>query len=139
LGTSEIDWPHLIFSVGAGLGVLLIGIGVLVVCSAIANFLRRLNRTLDEVDRQIAEISTPVAETLAHVGGIADTADATVARLGGVVGSLESVAGNVVKTSDLANRAVAPAIVNVGAILTGITAAIRRLVTGRASGDLENP
>lgn len=139
MATSEIDWPHLVFSVGAGLGVLLIGIGVLVFCSGIANFLRRLNGTLDEVDRQIAALSAPVAETLAHVGGIADTADATVARLGGVVGSLESVAGNVVKTSDLANRAVAPAIVNVGAILTGITAGIRRLVTGRAGGDLENP
>jgi predicted PurR-regulated permease PerM len=128
---SEIDWPHLIFSVGAGLGVLLIGIGVLVFCSGISNFLRRLNGTLDEVDRQIAALSAPVAETLAHVGGIADTADATVARLSGVVGSLESVASNVVKTSDLANRAVAPAIVNVGATLTGITAGIRRLVAGR--------
>jgi predicted PurR-regulated permease PerM len=128
---SEIDWPHLVFSVGAGLGVLLIGIGVLVFCSGISNFLRRLNGTLDEVDRQIAALSAPVAETLAHVGGIADTADATVARLSGVVGSLESVASNVVKTSDLANRAVAPAIVNVGATLTGITAGIRRLVSGR--------
>ncbi|MBV8602637.1 MAG: hypothetical protein JO359_13815 [Candidatus Eremiobacteraeota bacterium] len=138
--TSEIDWPHLVFSVGAGLGVLLIGIGVLVFCNGIASFLRRLNGTLDEVDRQIAALSAPVAETLAHVGGIADTADATVARLGGVVGSLESVAGNVVKTSDLANRAVAPAIVNVGAILAGVTAGVRRLVTGRPSaGDLENP
>jgi hypothetical protein len=126
---SEIDWPHLIFSVGAGLGVLLIGIGVLVVCSGIANFLRRLNGTLDEVDRQIAALSAPVAETLSHVGGIADTADATVARLSGVVGSLETVAGTVVKTSDLANRAVAPAIVNIGATLTGITAGIRGLVT----------
>jgi hypothetical protein len=136
---SEIDWPHLIFSVGAGLGVLLIGIGVLVLCSGIANFLRRLNGTLDEVDRQIAALSAPVAETLAHVGGIADTADATVARLSGVVGALESVAGNVVKTSDLANRAVAPAIVNVGAILTGITAGFRRLFTGaRTGGDAEN-
>jgi len=131
---SEIDWPHLVFSVGAGLGVLLIGIGVLVFCSGIANFLRRLNGTLDEVDRQIAALSAPVAETLAHVGGIADTADATVARLSGVVGSLESVASNVVKTSDLANRAVAPAIVNVGATLTGITAGIRRLVAGRRAG-----
>ena len=134
---SEIDWPHLVFSVGAGLGVLLIGIGVLVFCSGIANFLRRLNGTLDEVDRQIAALSAPVAETLAHVGGIADTADATVARLSGVVGSLESVATNVVKTSDLANRAVAPAIVNVGATLTGVTAGIRRLVSGRRSGDAE--
>ena len=41
--TSEIDWPHLIFSVGAGLGVFLIGIGVLVFCSGVANLLRRLN------------------------------------------------------------------------------------------------
>jgi predicted PurR-regulated permease PerM len=137
--TSEIDWPHLVFSIGAGLGVLLIGIGVLVFCSGIANFLRRLNGTLDEVDRQIGALSAPVAETLAHVGGIADTADATVARLSGVVGSLESVASNVVKTSDLANRAVAPAIVNVGATLTGITAGFRRLVAGnRADGDMGN-
>jgi ABC-type transporter Mla subunit MlaD len=131
--TSEIDWPHLIFSVGAGLGVLFIGIGVLVVCSGIANLLRRLNGTLDEVDKQIGALSAPVAETLSHVGGIADTADATVARLSGVVASLETVAGQVVKTSDLANRAVAPAIVNVGATVTGVTAGIRRLVTGRSS------
>jgi uncharacterized protein YoxC len=119
--------------VGAGLGVLLIGIGVLVFCSGISNFLRRLNGTLDEVDRQIALLSAPVAETLAHVGGIADTADATVARLSGVVGSLETVASNVVKTSDLANRAVAPAIVNIGATLTGVTAGLRRLIVGRRS------
>jgi len=131
--TSDFDWPHLVFSAGAGLGVLLIGIGVLVLCSGIAGTLRRLNGTLDEVDRQIAALSAPVAETLSHVGGIADTADATVARLSGVVGSLESVASNVVKTSDLANRAVAPAIVNVGATLTGITAGVRRLIVGRRS------
>jgi hypothetical protein len=136
---SEIDWPHLIFSVGAGLGVLLMGIGVLVFCSGIANFLRRLNGTLDEVDKQIGTLSAPVAETLAHVGDIAGTADATVARLSGVVGSLETVASNVVKTSDLANRAVAPAIVNVGAALAGVTAGFRRLVSGgpRSNGDTE--
>lgn len=131
---SEIDWPHLIFSVGAGLGVLLIGVGILVFCSGVAGLLRRLNGTLDEVDRQIAAISAPVAETLSHVGGIADTADATVARLGAVVGSLETVATQVVKTSDLANRALAPSIVNVGATFTGVTAGIRRLITGRSAG-----
>jgi uncharacterized protein YoxC len=136
--TSEIDWPHLVLYVGAGLGVLLIGLGVLVMCSGIANFLRRLNGTLDELDKQLATLSTPVAETLAHIGGIADTADATVARLSGVVGSLETVAAQVVKTSDLANHAVAPAIVNVGATLTGITAGLRRLLTGRGA-DSGNP
>lgn len=128
--TSEIDWPHLIFSVGAGLGVLFIGIGILVLCSGIANLLKRLNGTLDEVDKQIGALSAPVAETLSHVGGIADTADATVARLSGVVGALETVAANVVKTSDLANRAVAPAIINVGATLTGFTAGVRRFFGG---------
>ena len=100
--------------------------------------MRRLNGTLDEIDKQIGALSAPVAETLSHVGGIADTADATVARLSGLVGSLETVAGQVVKTSDLANRAVAPAIVNVGATLTGISAAVRRLVTGRRAKPPEN-
>ncbi len=135
MGTTDIDWPHLVFSVGAGAGVLLIGIGILVLCSGIAGVLRRLNGTLDEIDKQIGALGAPVADTLSHVGGIADTADATVARLGEVVGSLEVVAAQVVKTSDLAGRAVAPAIVNVGATLTGISAGVRRLVSGRRSDD----
>jgi len=129
--TSAVDWPHLIFSVGAGLGVLLIGIGVLVVCQALAGTFRRLNGTLDEVDRQIAAISAPVAETLAHVGGIADTADLTLARLGAVVGMLEVLAGSVGKVSSFAGDALSPAIVNIGATLTGITAGLRRLVNGK--------
>ena len=129
--TTPMDWPHLIFSVGAGVGVLLIGIGILAACLAVAATLRRLNTTFDEVDRQIAALSAPVAETLGHVGGIADTADVTIARLGAVVGTLETVAAGVAKTSHLANDAVAPAIVNVGATLTGITAGLRRFVTGK--------
>jgi ABC-type transporter Mla subunit MlaD len=137
--TASTDWPHLIFSVGAGLGVLLIGIGILVVCSAVAGTLRRLNTTLDEVDRQVAALSAPVAETLAHVGGIADTADATIARLSAVVGSLETVASGVVKTSGLANDAVSPAIVNVGVTLTGLTAGLRSFVNGKARPDAVPP
>lgn len=132
---SGIDYPHLIFSIGAGVGVLLIGIGILVVCSAVANVLKRVNGTLDVVDAQIAALSAPVAETLGHVGGIADTADNAVARLSAVVGSLETVADGVARTSDLATRAVAPAIVNVGATLTGLSAGIRRMVSGRKSTD----
>ncbi|MGD0475315.1 MAG: hypothetical protein ABSB70_19175 [Candidatus Velthaea sp.] len=137
--TASTDWPHLIFSVGAGLGVLLIGIGVLVVCSAIAGTLRRLNTSLDEVDRQVAALSAPVAEMLGHVGGIADTADATIARLSAVVGSLETVASGVVKTSGLANEAVGPAIVNVGVTLTGLTAGLRSFVNGKSRVDIVSP
>ncbi len=129
--TAPTDLYHAFFSVAAGLGVLLIGIGVLVVCSAIAGTLGRVNTTLDEVDRQVAALSAPVAATLGHVDGIADTADSTIARLGAVVGTLETLAGGVVKTSALAGDAVNPAIINVGATLTGLSAGIRRFVNGK--------
>ena len=127
----------LILDILAGIGILLIGLGIFVVCSAMARVLGRLNGTLDEVDRQIAALSAPVVETLGHVGGIADTADATVARLGAVVGTLETIAGAAGKVSRLASDAVSPALVNVGATLTGITAALRRLVSGGRDGAVD--
>ena len=128
--SSGFDWA-IVLDVGVGAGVLLIGVGVLVVCSALAKTFARLNGTLDEVDRQIAALSVPVVDTLRHVDGIADTADASVARLGAVVGTLENVAASVGNTAKLASDAVAPALVNVGAALTGVTAGLRKLVTGR--------
>jgi hypothetical protein len=135
--SSGFNWA-IVLDVGVGVGVLLVGISAFIVCSALAKTFTRLNGTLDEVDRQIGALSAPVVETLAHVGGIADTADATIARLGAVVGTLESVAGGVGNTAKLASDAVNPALVNVGATLTGITAGLRRLVAGkrgRSSGD----
>ncbi len=128
--SSGIDGA-LIRDVLVGIGVLLIGIGAFVLSSSLARTFTRLNQTLDEVDRQIAALSKPVADTLVHVGGIADTADQTVARLGAVVGKLEDVAGGVGGTAKLASDALAPAIVNVGATLTGVSAGLRRLVSGR--------
>jgi hypothetical protein len=129
--SSGVNWGAIILDVGVGLGVLLIGVGVFRACSALATTFARLNGTLDEVDRQISALSAPVVETLAHVGGIADSADAAVARLGAVVGTLETVAGSVGNTAKLASDAVAPALVNVGSALTGITAGLKRLVGGR--------
>jgi hypothetical protein len=114
-----------------GVGALLAGIGVFLACRALATLFARVNGTLDEVDRQIAAVSGPVVETLGHVGGIADTADATVARLGAVVGTLEGVATGVGSTAKLASDAVGPALVNVGATLSGVTAGLRRLVSGK--------
>ena len=52
----------------------------------------------------------------------------------GVVGTLESVAGGVGNTAKLATDSVTPALVNVGATLSGITAGLRRLVGGRRGG-----
>ena len=128
--SSISDWSPLILAVGVGVGVLLMGIGILVACTRLGALLTRATKTLDEVDGQISALSAPLAETLAHVGGIADTADTTLAKLVVTVESLETVAANVNKTSTLAQQAIAPSLVNVGATLAGVTAGLRRLVTG---------
>ena len=130
--SSGFDWA-IVRDIGVGVGVLLFGIGVFIVSSALARLFARLNGTLDEVDRQLAALSTPVLHTLGHVDGIAETAEATVARLGAVVGTLETVAGGVGNTAKLASDAVQPALVNIGATLTGLTAGVRKLVAGRRS------
>ena len=125
----------LILDVLAGAGVLLAGIGVFVGMRALAKTLERVNVTLDGVDRQLESLGAPVAQTLGHVDGIADTADQTLAKLGGVVKSLEDVAGSVSQTAALTKNALSPAIVNVGATITGVSAGLRRLVTGKKSTD----
>jgi ABC-type transporter Mla subunit MlaD len=114
-----------------GVGVLLAGLGIVIASAALARLFGRLNRTLDEVDKQVAALSGPVVETLAHVGGIADSADTAVARLGATVGTLESVAESVSSTAKLASDAVAPGLINFGVALAGITAGLRRLVSGK--------
>lgn len=129
-----IDWS-IVLDIGVGVGVLLLGVGIFVAMLALAKTFGRLNKTLDEVDRQIAALGKPVGDTLEHVGGIADTADQTLARLSGVVKSLEDVAGSVSQTAGLTKDALSPAIVNVGATITGVSAGLRRLVTGRKSAD----
>ncbi|MFN2527760.1 MAG: hypothetical protein ABR584_03490 [Candidatus Baltobacteraceae bacterium] len=132
--TTGFNWA-IILDAGVGIGALLAGLGVLLGMRALARTLSRVNVTLDEVDRQIAAVGTPVTQMLSHVGGIADTADSTVARLSGVVKSLEDVAGSVASTAKLTQNAVSPALVNVGATLSGVTAGIRRLVNGKGASD----
>lgn len=128
------DW-RIVLDAGVGLGVFLIGLGSLIVCSALSRTLGRLNETLDEVDRQLASVSEPITRTLGHIDGIANTADVAIARLQGVVGQLETVASGAGKITNLAVEAVSPAIVNVGATLAGISVGIRRLVTRRPSAN----
>jgi len=132
------DWSWALY-VGAGLGILLIGVGIFIVCLRLAAVLTRSMKTLDVVDQQLGNLSAPVAETLSHVGGIADTADQTVAKLSGIVGSLEGVAGSVERTASLAQEAIAPSLVNIGSTLTGVTAGIKRLARGRNSQSVPVP
>jgi methyl-accepting chemotaxis protein len=129
-----VDWSTAMY---AGLGAmgLLVGIGVLVASLAFARTMNRLNRTLDVVDAQVETLSVPVTATLEHLGGIADTADQTLARLKGVVASLETLAASLTNVADLAKEAVSPAIVNVGATIAGVSAGLRRIVKGRTSDE----
>ena len=132
--SSAVEWSPLILAVGVGAGVLLIGVGVLFACVRLGELLTRAGKTLDQVDGQISALSGPIAQTLVHVGGIADTADTSLAKLAGAVESLEVVADNVGKTSSVARDAIAPSLVNVGAALAGVTAGLRKLVSGDGGG-----
>lgn len=127
--STGFDWSAFL-DVAGGIGALLVGLGVFIAMMALARTLRRLDKTLDGVDEQVAALGKPVSETLTHVGGIADTADQTIARLSGVIGSLEQIAGSLAKTAKLTQDAISPAVVNVGATLGGISAGLRRLVRG---------
>ncbi|MGZ3498234.1 MAG: hypothetical protein ACXWNK_05145 [Vulcanimicrobiaceae bacterium] len=135
--STGFDWA-IVLDVGVGVGVLLVGVGVLIAMLGLSRTLERVNKTLDGVDEQIATLGKPVADTLAHVDGIADTADRTIARLSGVVKSLEDIAASVAQAAKLTQNAVSPAIVNVGATLGGISAGLRRLVRGREDGRAES-
>jgi len=99
LTSSTTEWWSIAWSLGIGIGSVLVGLGVLILCLRAGALLTRVGRTLDEVDRQIPVLSAPIATTLTHVGGIADTADVTLARLGVVVGQLEGVAANATRTA----------------------------------------
>ena len=114
---SSTEYGSLILDVCVGVGVLLIGIGVFVGMLALAKTLARLRVTLDEVDRQLEGIGAPVRSTLAHVDEVTK--------------SLEDTAGTLSRTANLTKSAVVPAIVNVGAAIGGVSAGLRRLVTGK--------
>ena len=131
------DWTAFL-DVAGGVAALLVGLSFFIAMLALSRTLRRLDKTLDGVDEQVAALGKPVSETLAHVGGIADTADQTVARLSGIVNSLEQVAGSVAQSAKLTQDALSPAIVNVGATLGGISAGLRRLVRGDGKQTGEN-
>jgi len=124
---NTINWA-MALDLGVGIGVFLAGLGILVVLVRLGHLFARLEKTLDEMDRQIATISVPVTDTLGHVEGIAGTADVTIAKLATVVGKLEVVASGVAKTSDLAQHAVGPTLINLAATLNGVSAGLRKLV-----------
>jgi uncharacterized protein YoxC len=112
-------YGSLVLDVLGGVGALLVGIGIFIAAVAAAKTMGRLRTTLDEVDRQLENIGTPMTNTLTHVDEVTK--------------SLEDTAGALSRTADLTRSAVSPALVNLGATLSGVTAGLRRLVTGKDS------
>ncbi|MBV9233184.1 MAG: hypothetical protein JO030_04015 [Candidatus Eremiobacteraeota bacterium] len=111
------QYGGLILDVLAGIGALLVGLGVFLGGLALAKTLSRLRETLDGVDRQLESVGTPARGALGHVEGVTK--------------SLEHTAGTISRTVDLTRSAIVPSIVDVGATLSGVTAGLRRLVTGK--------
>ena len=114
---SSTEYGSLTLDVLVGVGALLVGIGVLIAALALAKTLTRVQATLDGVDRQLENLGPPVTSTLAHVDRVTK--------------SLEETAGTLSRTADLTKSAIAPSIVNFGATLSGVTAGLRRLITGK--------
>ena len=106
--SSSTEW----WSIGLGIGCVLIGLAILIVCISLSGVFARVGKTLDVVDRQIEALAPPVTTTLTHVGGIAGTADSTIARLGVVVAQLEVVAANATRTVGQVATSVNKAVTN---------------------------
>jgi hypothetical protein len=105
----------------AGAGALLAGAGILIAGLAFAKTMKRVNASLDVMDRELEKLGTPAASTLTRI-------DETAKSLGSAASSLS-------QTAVLTKSALAPVIVNAGSVLAGISAGLRRLVTGKNSKD----
>ena len=128
--TGSSDWAVVFREVAIGLGVLLAGIGFLYASIQLGATLKRLVTTLDRLDKQIDTLGVPLGKTLDRVSGIATTADQTLARAGNAVGALERVSSTVSSGVAFVGSALQPAVINLGATVTGVTAGLRRLVRG---------
>jgi uncharacterized protein YoxC len=128
-----IDYGSLTLQVLAGIAVLLIGIGAFLALLALSKTLTRLSKTLDIVDQQLQTLSVPVNSTLTHVDSLTESTGRVVEQVGGATRSFEKAAERVSQTATLTRDALAPSIVNMGAVATGVTAGLRRLVTGKKS------
>ncbi len=111
------EYGSLILDVLGGIAALLVGLGAFLGGLALAKTLARLRETLDRLDSQLDAVGTPARSALGHVDGVTQ--------------SLEHTAGTISRTVDLTRSALVPSIVNVGATLGGVTAGLRRLVTGK--------
>jgi len=120
----------MILSIGLGLGALLAGSGVLYACIRLGQLLARTTQTIDEVERAVTAIGTPIISTLTHVDQITGHAEHTLQRVDNAVEVLEHVAGDVAKRAGAAQALVAPFVGGVGTHVSGWAERLRRLLLG---------
>lgn len=115
MGSQDIMW------IAFGIASLAAAGGIAFACIRIGLTLKRLETTLDVVDRQLAGAEEPLTKTLAHVSGVAESIDDIVAKLDHVADAASAAAGAVAKTADAAQAAVTPTIANLVSVVTGVS------------------
>ena len=95
--------------------------GIAYACIRLGLTLRRLETTLDGVDRQLAGAQEPLQKTLTHVSGVAESIEDIVAKLDKVANAATAAAGAVAKTADAAQAAVTPTLANLVSVVAGVS------------------
>jgi uncharacterized protein YoxC len=104
-----------------GLASLTVAAAIAYLCARLGRTLGRVDETLVKVDRQLDGAEAPLLKTLDHVGGVADSVDALVAKVNRIAGIAEHAAEAVAKTADAAQAAVTPAVANLAGIVAGVS------------------
>jgi len=95
--------------------------GIAFACVRIGLTLRRLETTLDGVDRQLADAEQPLTKTLAHMSGVAASIEDLVAKVDKVANAAAVAAVAVAKTADAAQAAVTPTLANLVSVVAGVS------------------
>jgi uncharacterized protein YoxC len=104
-----------------GLASLVVAASIAYLCVRLGRTLGRVDDTLVKVDRQLDGAEAPLLKTLGHVGGVADSVDALVAKVNRIANVAEHAAETVAKTADAAQAAVTPAVANLAGIVAGVS------------------
>lgn len=125
VGSQDIAW--ILF----GIASLAAAGGIAFACIRFGLTLRRLEKTLDGVDRQLADAEQPLTKTLVHVSGAAESIEDIVAKLDQVANAASAAAGAVAKTADAAQAAVTPTIANLVSVVAGVSEGAKKFFRSR--------
>lgn len=95
--------------------------GIAFACVRLGLILRRLETTLDGVDRQLAGAEQPLQKTLTHVSGVAESIEDIVGKIDRVADAATAAAGAVAKSADAAQAAVTPVIASLVSVVAGVS------------------